>query len=245
MIYDFHSHVLPLMDDGAKSVEMSLTMLGESVKQGVDGVVATSHCYPNSEKSIEKYLSGRRSSLAMISEAEGLPKLYMGCEVHLTGDLSRFSNIKKLCIENTSYMLLEMPTSKWTDVTIDNVYKLTLLGIKPIIAHDERNMHQDTRLRNSLYELDVLIQINAPSLMLREYRRDIDRLFKMGMAHVIGTDMHNLTTRKPCMEEARKIVVRRYGEKCWEYLMRNAERVISGVEIPYSDFIKFKKKGIF
>ena len=245
MVYDFHAHILPLIDDGAENAEMSFDMLKESKNQGVDAVIATPHCYPKSEKNIEKCLIRRKEAMELIPLDEGLPKIYSGFEVHLMGDLAEFSNIDKLCIENTRYMLLEMPTSKWTDATIENVYKLTLKGISPIIAHDERNMHQNAELRNSLYSLEVLIQINAASLFMSGYKKDIDRLMRLGMAHLIGTDMHNLTSRKPCMDNAKKRILKRYGAECWEYLMNNANRVISDEEITYRSLKSFKKKGIF
>ncbi len=245
MVYDFHSHVLPAVDDGAKSVDISAQMLKKSAGTGVDAVLLSSHCYPNSENDIEKYINLRNEAMASLPDDSEFPQLYKGCEVHLTGDLSRFSNIDKLCIENTRYMLLEMPVSQWKDTTLDNVYKLTLKGILPIIAHDERNMHQRAELRNALYDLDVLIQINAPSLRMRQFRKEIDRLMRIGMAHVIGTDMHNMTSRKPCMDSAKKIVEKRYGKGCWEYLMNNAERILCGEEISYRDFKNFRKKGIF
>jgi protein-tyrosine phosphatase len=225
-------------------------MLRKSRKMGVDAVVFTSHCYPVSAADVRKFIEKRTYQKGYFRYQPEwgdppfleMPKFFFnGCEVHLTGDISQISNIKELCIENTDYMLLEMPMKKWTNETIENVYKLTLLGIKPIIAHDERNMHQSMELRNALYDLDVLVQINAPILMMREYKKDIDHLFAIGMVHVIGTDMHNLTTRPPCMDKARKIIKKRYGRECWQYLHNNATRILEGETISYRDFKSFKK----
>ncbi len=247
MVIDFHSHVLHGIDDGAKDMSISSNMLRKSYDMGVEGIVFTSHCYPTSSRDVEKFLKKREQQLEYYNlEFENVPKFYKrGCEVHLTGDISRISNIRELCIENTDYMLLEMPMKMWTDETVENVYKLTLMGIKPIIAHDERNMHQKMELRNALYDQDVLIQINAPSLSMKEYKKEIDRLFAIGMAHVIGTDMHNLTSRPPCMDKAKKIIKNRYGLECWEYLHNNSTRILGGETISYRDFKSFKKRGIF
>ena len=250
MIVDFHTHLFNRIDDGADCMNTTKNMLHKSLHHGVDAVLFTSHCYPVSPEDIEKFLHKREKQKAYFrykpewgdEPFTDVPKMYFdGCEVHLTGDISRFPNIKDLCIEKTDYMLLEMPMKMWTDETVENVYKLTLKGIKPIIAHDERNVHQRMELRNALYELDVLIQINAPSLSMKEYKKDIDRLFSIGMAHVIGTDMHNLTSRPPCMEEARKIIKKRYGRECWQYLHNNATRILAGETISYRDLRSFKK----
>ncbi len=247
MVIDFHCHVLHGIDDGAKDMSISSNMLRKSYDMGVEAVVFTSHCYPTSARDVDKFLKKREKQLEhFCQEFEKAPKFYKrGCEVHLTGDISQIPNIRELCIEDTDYMLLEMPMKMWTDETVENVYKLTLMGIKPIIAHDERNMHQKMQLRNALYDLDVLIQINAPSLSMKEYKKEIDRLFAIGMAHVIGTDMHNLTSRPPCMDIAKKIIKKRYGMECWNYLHGNAERILKGETISYRDFKVFKKLGIF
>lgn len=244
MVYDFHSHALFGIDDGAKDMDMSLGMLKASKNMGVETVLLTSHCYPYSSKDIEKYIEKREESYNQLACNKDIPRLVKGCEVHLTGDISRFGNLRKLCIENTDYMLLEMPHTPWNDKLIEVVYKLTLMGIRPIIAHDERNMHQKQELRNALYELDVLIQINAPSLFMFSYRKEIDKMLKLGLGHVIGTDMHNLTSRKPCFDKAKKKIKRRYGIECWEYFMVNSKKILENQVIAYRDFKSFKKKNI-
>lgn len=244
MIYDFHSHVLFGIDDGAKDEPTSVQMLKKSAEQGVDTVLLTSHCYPMNSEDINRYIKRRDDIYRKLCEIPEIPKLIRGCEVHLTQALTSFPDIHKLCIEGTDYMLLEMPNSLWTDRTIDNVYKLNLIGITPVIAHDERNMNQKAEFRNALYDLDVLIQINAPSLFMVSYTKEIDKMMKRGLVHVIGTDMHNLKSRKPCMDKAKKKIERRYGVECWNYLMDNAEKILKGEEIPYYDFKSFKKKGL-
>lgn len=248
MVVDFHSHSLFKFDDGPTDMNMAAHMQFESRRQGVDAVVFTSHCYPVSARDVDKFLERRQKQYAHfeVMEFENAPQFYPhGCEVHLTGDISQIPNIRKLCIEDTSYMLLEMPMKLWSDETIENVYKLTVMGIRPIIAHDERNMHQRPQHRNALHDLDVLVQINAPSLMMKEYRRELDRLFEIGMAHVIGSDMHNITTRPQCMQKAGEIIGRRYGAECWEYLHDNATRILAGETISYREFRCFKKRGLF
>lgn len=245
MVYDFHSHVLPMMDDGAENIDVSRQMLEMSRADGVDVVVATPHCYPKSEEDIEYFLQKRRAATERIGKLGCPIKIVDACEVHLTGDIARFSNVGALCIGDTSYMLLEMPRSKWTDTTVDNVYKLTLMGIIPIIAHDERNAVQSAELRRSLHSLNVLVQINAQSLSDPILKKDIDRLMANGMAHILGTDMHNIATRPPCMGKAERVIKKRYGEECWTYLMNNAETVLGGRTVSESDLRAFRKRRLF
>ena len=240
---DFHSHILPAIDDGAKDVSVSEKMLAKSKESGVSDIVLTSHCYPRTEHDIERFLAKRAQAFEIFPKTS--INLYKGCEVHLTTDITRFKNSRKLCIENANYMLLEMPVSPWRDEDIENVYKLTIMGIIPVIAHNERNSHQKLAVRNALCDLDVLIQINAPSLSEKCFKKEIDRLMSAGMVHVIGTDMHNLTSRPPCMDKAVKVIKKRYGDECVDYLEENARRILNGEEISYRDFKAFKKKTLF
>ena len=247
---DFHSHILPGIDDGAKDCEMSVEMLDMSIKKGVKRIVLTPHCYPLSSKDINKFIEQREKALyefknAAVEKNIILPELVAGCEVHLSSDISKMRAVEKLCIENTKYMLLEMPSSPWNDSVIDSVYKLSLLGITPIIAHDERNLIQKEEIRNSLYNLDVLIQINASSFGVPQLKKYIDSMFRQGMLHIIGSDMHNCQSRPTEMDKAKKYIVKRYGSECLDYLMNNAEIILSGEELSYSVFKSFKKKSVF
>lgn len=169
----------------------------------------------------------------------------MGCEVHLSSDVSRISALRKLCIEDTNYMLLEMPTSSWSDRVVDYVYKICLRGITPIIAHDERNFAQKEEMRNLLYNLDILIQANASSFGMAQFKKYFDNMFKQGMIHVIGSDMHNCTTRPNDMDKAKRYISKRYGDECFSYLMNNANTILSGDDFSYRNMKSFKKKSLF
>ena len=250
MITDFHSHIMPAFDDGAKDVEMSIAMLEKSYEQGVRTVVSTSHCYPASGNDIDRFIEKRQEAYDQLMEAVDrggvkLPRLIPAAEVHLSCDLARLRGIERLCIGNTAYMLVEMPASMWTDDTIDLVYKLSISGIKPIIAHTERNLAQNDEMLNALYMLDVLFQVNAESFAMPVYKKFIGNMMKNKLIHIVGTDMHNLTTRPPDMDKAKKAITKRFGTECWEYLMRNAEVVLSGEELSYRMLHAFSPKSIF
>ena len=99
MITDFHSHIMPSFDDGAKDVEMSIEMLVKSLDQGVDTVISTSHCYPTSGRDIDKFIDGRRAAYAGLMEAVSergirIPELVAGAEVHFSCDLTRLRGIE-------------------------------------------------------------------------------------------------------------------------------------------------------
>lgn len=247
---DFHSHFLPSVDDGARDIDMSLEMLRLSRAGGVSRLVSTSHCYAYSSEDIEDFLKRRNEAYAALKAGAAqkgteLPEIRLGSEVHLTCDISEMRSVRKLCIEGTDYILLEMPAAQWSDGIIDCVYKLSLKGITPIIAHMERNLSQMPELLNQLYSLDILIQINAESFAIGALRKYIDSLMKNSLIHIVGTDMHNISRRGPNMDIAKKHIAKRYGSECWEYLQDNARRVLDENALSYRDMRSFKKKSLF
>lgn len=243
---DFHAHVLPGIDDGSDSVETSLDMLAESRRRGVRVVVATPHCYLLERDTLQDFLKRRNNSFrllkkAMESEQRSMPELRLGCELRLVKDASEVQGIEGLCIEGTNYILLEMPYTKWSNDLYDCIYSLQLKGMKPIMAHIERFFDKKNEFCN-LRSLDVCFQVNAESFSDPITKHCIPELFKMGMLQLLGTDMHNMTSRPPCLIQGFERIERVYGKERAEYLMINAERVLNNEDILK---LRFEKPGLF
>lgn len=245
---DFHSHILPHMDDGAKDAAMSVKMLKNAYEQGVRCVVATSHCYPRNEESVNHFIIKRNRSYNLlknsITQEDNIPKILLGCEINITTDISEFSNLKQLCIENTNYLLVEMPHGPWEEWMVDAVYKLTLMGIRPIIAHIDRYMYHNQELFAALSELDVIYQVNTDLFLAKGVKKITKYLIDSGHIHILGTDMHNLTSRKPNMGDAKKVIMKRYGKTLFDELYKNSSAVLQNEVIPYH-FLTQKKGFIF
>ena len=106
MIIDFHSHIMPAFDDGAKDAKMSIAMLQKSMDQGVETVVSTSHCYPMSGRDITEFTDKRQTAYNVLMEAvkadnAEIPKLVPAAEVHLSCDIASLKGIEQLCIGDT------------------------------------------------------------------------------------------------------------------------------------------------
>ena len=143
MIVDLHSHVLPGIDDGSKSVEQSLEILAASRAQGIQVMAATSHFYP-SENSPERYLERREHSLQKLLGAlePDMPVLLPGAEVYYFEGISTAKGIDALKITGTPLLLLEMPFGPWTDRMVGEIYALAdQPGITVLLAHIERYIH--------------------------------------------------------------------------------------------------------
>lgn len=240
-----HSHVLPGVDDGANSVATSLEMLRESWRQGVETVIATSHCYVKKESDINKFIKKRNESYNILMDAiqkqkDEFPDIRLGCEVHLERDISKYEALEKLCISGTNYILIEMPYMHWNTYLYDALYYMTLRGLRPIMAHIERFYNHVNDFSN-LTDLDLIYQINAESFLNPNIKKTIPYFFKNRMVHLIGSDMHNMDTRRPRILEAYQKIEYLYGCECVDYLIKNSRMILDN---RYLDFFQFKKKNI-
>lgn len=232
---DFHSHILPGMDDGAADADISLEMLRRSKDSGVELVVSTSHFYL-SDNDVDEFLQRRRFACdalktAMQSDGGSFPDIIFGAEVAYARHIANVKDIKKLCIEGTDYMLLELPYDDWDSNLFEDIYSLTLLGIRPILAHLDRFMYQEQHF-DDLLSLNVLCQINADSLMTSKGRKNILKLFKLDAAHILGSDMHNITSRAPNLAEGYAMLTKKFGSEYSDYLKSNSVRILDNKTPP-------------
>ena len=212
---DWHSHVLPKMDDGSKSIDESVSMLKMQAEQGIKTVVATPHFYANDE-SVQTFLDRRQASFEKLTNAldESLPKVLLGAEVAYYSGISRMENLSSLCIEGTKLLLLEMPFSKWTDHTLNEIYELASQGrFVIILAHIERYLGmQSIEVFEELFEYGVIMQVNASFFCRFSTRRTAVKLLRQGLIRLIGSDAHNLSSRPPKLGDAYRYIAKQLGK---------------------------------
>lgn len=201
-ICDFHGHFLPGMDDGSRSVAESLKMLQLAGEQGIGKMFATPHYYPN--ETVDSFLVRRQQSWqklkAAMEETEGsYPQIALGAEVAYRQGIGNAEDLEKLCLGDSRYLLLELPFVPWNSMLFRDISAIAnVRGIIPVIAHVERYMSmQSAKMLQRLWEQDVLFQINAESLLTWYTRRRVKKLLAQGAVQLLGSDCHNLTTRKP------------------------------------------------
>ncbi len=212
---DWHSHILPGIDDGSKNVKESLLMLKLLKEQGADTVVATPHFYPDSS-SVKEFLLKRKNSYNELMEYwnNDSPKIILGAEVCYYPGVSRLSELKDLCIEKTDILLLEMPVEKWTGYTVNEVLELACSGeFTVIIAHIERYLKfQSKAVIKRLLENGVYMQINAASFDSFFSRKKALKALSDGTVRFIGSDCHNTDSRKPNLDSAFSCIKKEFGE---------------------------------
>lgn len=212
---DWHSHILPGIDDGSQNVTESSELLKMLSDQGVKTVVATPHFFANSD-TIESFLEKRKNSYDTLFEQvlTDSPEILLGAEVKYYQGISRMNELKKLCIDNSKLLLLEMSMSRWTEYTLREFEELALSrDITVVLAHIERYLKfQNDETWNRLYENGILMQVNASFFTAFSTKRKALTYLENGDIHFIGSDCHNLTSRAPRIGKAFKIIKNKLGE---------------------------------
>lgn len=223
---DFHSHILPHMDDGSHSVEESLCMLTSLKKQGVDTVALTPHFYAKDEPP-QRFLSRRKASL---EELRGqltpeCPEVLVGAEVLYYSGISHLERLPELTLEGSRLLLLEMPFAKWSDYQVDEVIDIHRNGeVAVMMAHVERYLAlQSKSVWERLLTNDVIMQTNAEFFFAPVVRRQAVRMLRQGRVHFLGTDCHNMTTRGPHMDLALNAIEKHLGAGAVKLLEQRSE----------------------
>lgn len=215
-VIDFHSHILPGIDDGSKSTEMTMTMLRMASEQGVDVMLATSHFYASRHR-IEDFLARRRRSFERLMEVKKDfgPELRLGAEVAFFSGMSRADRLEDLTIEGSRVLLLEMPFTAWRRSDIREVEELvSKRNFQVILAHLERymGMPENKKWIEELLEMPLYVQINAESLLGWRRRRPLLKMFERGQAHFLGSDCHRVESREPNLGKGRVVLEKKLGK---------------------------------
>ena len=218
---DFHSHILPGIDDGSPDVETSLRMIAAQQRQGIDTGIATSHFYA-SQRTPSHFLERRLEAWEALEPRlpSDSPEILLGAEVLYYPGISRMKELPSLCIEGTNILLLEMPFHPWSETTIQEVSELAQSGeFTIILAHIERYFDQNPmRVWDAFLDYGMLMQSNASFFYPLFTRRKALRLLQEDRIHLLGTDAHNMASRAPDMDKAVSVIRRHNGDEILEYM---------------------------
>lgn len=238
---DFHTHVLPGIDDGSKDIGMTERMLEAEQAMGVSTVYATPHFYAH-RRSVKSFLERRDRAYNEVKELlekrPELPAIKTGAEVYYFSGMGKAEQLKELCIEDTNILLLELPFTQWhSDIERDISEILDRRGLRIVLAHLERYeaFQKDRHVWDRIVEMPLTIQLNCEDLIDKgsflkrnhRYKLSFDLLNDHSNV-IIGSDCHNLTERKPNLAEGRKAIKEKLGEARLEQLDKYTEQLLHG-----------------
>lgn len=233
---DLHCHMLPGIDDGPRNIDEALNMARMAAEDGITDVIVTPHMqnglyHNNAEKVLSEVSMFQRT---LVQEGISL-QIHPGAEVHIHPTLmENLYNHKLLTLCNADkYLLIELPVLTIPDYTTALLRELIIEGIVPIIVHPERNIYlmKGSRLLAGLIDLGAIIQINAGSLLGqrgKQIQRFAKELLKNRMVHVIASDGHNGTTRRPLLTDAYRAAADVVSDVDVGQLQENAKSILMG-----------------
>ena len=232
---DVHTHILPGIDDGSRSVEQSLTMLRAEAEQGVKTVMLTPHYRATRESPAE--FAGRRAAAEVrlreaVGDQEGLPALYCGAEVEFFEGLSHVEELEPLCIGGGSVMLIEMPFCPWNRRMLAEISALQQhRGVQPILAHSERyRSFQPKGLWEELSDRGVWLQCNTSFFRRWQTSRIAMSMLKRRLVDFVATDSHDLERRAPDLGAAMEKIGAKLGREALDFLRSGEEALLGRVQ---------------
>lgn len=245
---DLHCHLLPGVDDGSKSMDISLKLATDAVKDGIDYALLTPHhmngIYLNHKQSVIQQTQEFQVEL----DRHKIPlKVFPGQEVRINGDLLTALGQDDILFadEGGRYLMLEFPDDDIPNYTSNVIYELMQRGIIPVIVHPERNT-MIMKQPNILYDLlrkGCLSQITAGSyvgIFGHKVQKFSKQLIQAGQVYIFASDAHNLPNRKYEMTNAFAKLGNEFGNDYVSKFNENAKRIINGDNILFNDFSKIK-----
>ena len=220
---DMHSHLIPGIDDGAKTIDESLELVQAFYNLGYRKLITTPHVmsdyYQNSPEIILEGLAKLKSAVA---DAGIEMELDAAAEYYLDEGLSKKIDDKNLLTFGKNYLLFEISYMNPPDNIRDIVFKMQVAGYKPVLAHPERYpfWHQKMEEYERLIDLGVLMQLNISSIggyYGKGAKKVCEKMIDNNMVHFLGSDMHNIRH----VESTKKVASEKYLKKALQLDLLN------------------------
>ena len=230
---DFHTHILPNIDDGSRSIEETFNLIKEAKNVGFEAIISTSHYieeyYETNAPEREVWINAIYENL----QAKNIDiNLYLGNEIYLSENIIKLlEEGKASTINDTSYVLFEMPLNAEPMNLYDVIYEMMQYKLVPILAHPERYsfVQKEPELIYDLIEKGVLMQANFGSILGiygEKAQIIVKKFFENNMIHFLGTDVHRQNSIYPKVPEALVEITKIIGDEKVKELTKINPRLV-------------------
>ncbi|MGQ9675590.1 MAG: tyrosine-protein phosphatase [Chloroflexota bacterium] len=205
---DIHSHILPGLDDGARTIGEALQMAKAALDEGIKAIVATPHIVCTGSNGRERILARLREVQEAVAEQGWAISVLPGAELYVEPNLVKEVRAGRApTINDGPYALVELPIRDYPLYTEQVLFELQVAGIVPILAHPERlvSLMRDISLLFRLVQRGVLAQITAESLIGGQgpaIKGLTEIMLRHNLVHVIASDAHSVDFRPPVLKAA-------------------------------------------
>ncbi len=242
---DIHTHLLPDYDDGPPTLDDTRRMLEVSEKGGTKAIVVTPHILDHGDYARKDEILEKFEQVKYWARKDGRKlKLYLGGEIFLFPDIN-LKHVFSTFNNNGKYALVEFGMRQIPEFVPQKLFDWIMDGYQPILAHPERYlpMIKNPQYAYKFAQMGVAFQINSGSLLGifgDAVKQMAHQLIDHKMAHFIGSDGHNTSSRSISLAEVRDYVIGEYGEETARILLEeNPRRAIAGEPILKEEPISF------
>jgi protein-tyrosine phosphatase len=237
---DIHSHILPGLDDGAKSVEETLKMVSQLQEAGFNTLLATPHVIEGKDfLSPEEILAATEQVRERVSEAGISVEILPGAENYIFPETAKWAREGRLLtLGNTGkYLLVELPMLQIPQYTDRVFFELQINGMTPVLAHPERyrGLVEEPERLIDWANKGILFQVDLRSLSGNygpEARGLAEIMLHSNLIHFIGSDAHHVSRRESTYAEAHQMVKEIVGEiRFQEVTLTNPQAILEGKAI--------------
>lgn len=245
---DIHSHILPEVDDGARTMDEAVKMAAIAFADGIEQMVCTPHLFNGlSRDPLTSEIEDRVGQLQQAIGSNGLVVL-PGCEVRVTSDLIKQAETNLLTtINGKTYMLTELPTPFVPRGARAWFGKLKLQGVNPILVHPERNIEIQRYpwIVADMVAEGVLTQVTAMSVAGQfgtAAKICAESLLRHNCVHFLATDTHRPEKRPPVLSRGRDAAAAIIGSDAARMLVEdNPRAVVAGLPIVSAAVLPYEK----
>ncbi len=252
---DFHNHIIPCLDDGSTSIEITLKMLKKAKEQGITEIVNTTHYkHPKmlgKEADYNIVIKNLSKLQETLSQNDINIKLHAGAETFFHEDLISLANDKLATFGHGKYMLIEFLTNFLPPNHKKVLFDLKMAGVTPIIAHPERykDVQNNVEIVADWLEAGCIIQIDAGSplgYLGLKAKHSSEIIIKNKWCQIIGSDAHDDKSRNFCLNDCLIYVKSLIGESANKLVYDNPKSVILGKKINISvNYENLQKESMF
>jgi protein-tyrosine phosphatase len=229
-VIDLHSHLLPAVDDGSKSVEQSLKVLDAMARQGVTDVCLTPHLLAGRAEAGPPPAHDRAYE-ALRAQAPSIPRLHRGAEVMLDRPITRsVAEARKVTLGGSRYMLVEFSRLVPYDTVSNALAQLVELGVAPILAHPERYSCCSPDAVRNWRAIGAGMQVDATTILTSQARGQRARqLVSEGLADILAGDNHG--DERTIATGARFLMAQDGSEQVELLAMRNPAAILADQQL--------------